>query len=95
MELENGGVLIQIYYLIMRVFLSKTACVVAQDRERQHVRGEAQPLYGMLQDTEAIDSVSQGAGSVRMSDMGSCSGVVSTVTLVQLSYFSGTLQFEC
>lgn len=79
MELKNGGVLIQ-KYSVMRVFLNKVACVIAQDRERQHVRGEAQPLYGMLQDTEAMDSVPQGADSGRLSDKGSCSGVVSTIT---------------
>jgi hypothetical protein len=55
--------------------------IIGQDRERQHVRGEAQPLYGVFQDTDLMDSVPQGIESVRMSDMGSSSGVVSSVML--------------
>ncbi|XP_021933596.1 probable E3 ubiquitin-protein ligase HERC1 isoform X3 [Zootermopsis nevadensis] len=66
----------------IRSYLAERA---AQDRERQHVRGEAQPLYGMLHEAEAFNSVTQGADGVRMSDMGSCSGVFPT-SATQMDY---------
>jgi hypothetical protein len=77
------------------LFRNEVPYVVGQDRERQHVRGEAQPLYGVFQDSELMDSVPQGIDSVRMSDMGGSSGVVSTVMLLFecscFQYFSKTL----
>jgi hypothetical protein len=62
--------------------VNEISYIIGQDRERQHVRGEAQPLYGVFQDTELLDSVPQGIDSVRISDMGSSSGVVSTAMLL-------------
>ncbi|KAJ4431941.1 hypothetical protein ANN_20550 [Periplaneta americana] len=59
----------------IRNYLTERA---AQDRERQHVRGEAQPLYGLSHDTESIDSMPSGTDSVRLPDMGSSSGVFPT-----------------
>ncbi|XP_069694063.1 probable E3 ubiquitin-protein ligase HERC1 isoform X1 [Periplaneta americana] len=59
----------------IRNYLTERA---AQDRERQHVRGEAQPLYGLSHDTESIDAMPSGTESVRLPDMGSSSGVFPT-----------------
>ncbi|PSN36069.1 hypothetical protein C0J52_06695 [Blattella germanica] len=50
----------------------------AQDRERQHVRGEAQPLYVLPQDTETADASPHGTDSVHLVDLGSTSGVFPT-----------------
>lgn len=78
--------------------MNQVPFVIGQDRERQHVRGEAQPLYGVFQDLELMESVPQGIDNIRISDMGSSSGVVSTVMLLfecsYFQYFSKTLQFD-
>lgn len=78
--------------------MNEVPYIIGQDRERQHVRGEAQPLYGVFQDLELLESVPQGIDSVRISDTGSSSGVVSTVMLLFeclcFHYFFKTPQFE-
>ena len=54
--------------------------ITAQDRERQHVRGEAQPLYGLAHDIESVDTVSHAADT--------SSGVVS-ITLMHETFLHG------